>query len=85
VSLRRRYASPAEARRIARALEADRPEFLTTEVRGATLAFRLRPASPESARATLDDLLAAVAVAERVPGVTHRPRRASGPGPRDAR
>ncbi|MCI4323036.1 MAG: hypothetical protein L3K03_03290 [Thermoplasmata archaeon] len=48
-----------------RALAADRPEYLETEQDGATLRCRVAAPSASSARATLDDLLAAIQLAER--------------------
>lgn len=65
MTLERRYASPQEASRLARAVAADHPGFVTGGARGATLRFRVEAPSPASARASLDDLLACVAAAER--------------------
>ena len=58
-----------EAESIARALAADRPAFLGTTVDGATLRIHLDAPSAESARATLEDLLACLAAAERTIGL----------------
>ena len=76
MSLRRRYGSAAEARRLAAALAADHPEHLTWRVRGRVLEFGFTAPTPESARATGDDLLACLSAAERTAEVT--PRRRSG-------
>jgi Transcription factor Pcc1 len=70
VLLERSYPTAAVARRLLRALEPDRPEFLRAELAGATVRFHLRAASAASARATLDDLLACLAAAERASGLT---------------
>jgi hypothetical protein len=65
VEIERRYASPAVAERIVRALAADQPEFVATERTGATVRFRIAEGSPQSLRATLEDLLICVQAAER--------------------
>jgi hypothetical protein len=70
VTLRRRYRSPAEARRLAAALEADQPEDLRWHVRGRVLEFRFDATTPESARATGDDLLAYLSAADRTAHLT---------------
>lgn len=75
VELRRRYPSDELADRIARALAADRPAFLGTSTEGPELRFTVRAPSAESARATLEDLLACVQVAERTLGVPAVPER----------
>ena len=77
MTLRRRYGSSAEARRMAAVLEADRPEHLVSRVRGRVLEFEFTAPTPESARATSDDLLACLSAAERTSEVT--PTRRSGP------
>jgi hypothetical protein len=77
VSLRRQYRSPAEARRLAAALEADQPGHLRWSVQGRVLTFDFTAATPESARATGDDLLACLSAAERIGEVS--PRRPSEP------
>ena len=77
MSLRRQYGSAAEARRLAAALEADHPEHLTWHVRGRVLEFGFTALTPESARATGDDLLACLSAAERTAAVT--PSRRTGP------
>lgn len=69
MTLRRRCASAAEARRLAAAVEADQPPGLTWRVRARTLEFEFSAATPESARATGDDLLACLSAAERVGAV----------------
>ncbi|MCI4334166.1 MAG: hypothetical protein L3K04_00800 [Thermoplasmata archaeon] len=67
--LERTYSTAREAEELRLALEADRPEHLATERSGPTLTFTVRAASATSVRATLDDLLAALAVAERTRGI----------------
>lgn len=59
-----------EARRLAAALEADHPTQLTWHVRGRVLEFTFTAPTPESARATGDDLLACLSAAERTVEVT---------------
>jgi hypothetical protein len=80
VSLRRQYGSATAARRLAAALEADQPEHLTFHVRGRVLEFEFTAPTPESARATGDDLLACLSAAERTENVT--PARRPGSAPR---
>lgn len=46
-------------------MRADNPEFVTGGVEGRTVRFSVEAASAGSLRATLDDLLAALAAAER--------------------
>ena len=70
MSLRRRYGSVAEARRLASALEADQPAHVTWHVRGRILEFTFSGPTPESARATGDDLLACLSAAERTAQIT---------------
>ncbi len=65
VLARRTYASPEAADRLRRALAADTPDFVTLTVEGATLVIRTRAPSARSARATLEDLIACLQVAER--------------------
>ncbi|MCI4365857.1 MAG: hypothetical protein L3K10_07370 [Thermoplasmata archaeon] len=48
-----------------RALLADNPAFVTLEVEGTELVVRTTSTSARSARATLEDLLACLQVAER--------------------
>ena len=72
MTLRRRYGSAAEARRLAAALAADQPEQLTWHTRGRVLSFIITAPSPESARATSDDLLACLSVAEKTGGVNRQ-------------
>jgi hypothetical protein len=72
VELERSYASEREAEEFRRALEADRPEYLETERVGRTLRFRVSAKGAASARSTLDDLLAALAAAERTRGIGSR-------------
>ena len=77
MSLRRQYSSPAEARRLAAALEADHPDGLAWRARGRVLEFDFTARTPESARATADDLLACLSAAERTGEVI--PKRRPGP------
>jgi hypothetical protein len=74
VSLRRRYGSPAEARRLGAALQADQPVHLTWRVRGRVLEFDFTAPTPESARATGDDLLACLSAAERTSEISPKRR-----------
>lgn len=53
------------AERIVRALAADQPEFVTAHRHGATVRFQIAEGSPQSLRATLEDLLICVQAAER--------------------
>jgi hypothetical protein len=70
VILRRQYRSPTDARRLAEALAADQPNHLTWRVRGRVLEFRFGASTPESARATGDDLMACLSAAERTAEIT---------------
>jgi hypothetical protein len=65
VTLEREYASPGEAAALFRALEPDRPDYLEATCDGPRLRFRVVAANAASARATLEDLLAALSAAER--------------------
>ena len=65
MTLHRRYPSAAFARRMAAALEADQPAHVQWVVRGSSIQFRFTGATPESARATGDDLLACLTAAEK--------------------
>jgi hypothetical protein len=65
VEIERQYPSAALAERIVRSLAADQPEFVQAERNGATVRFRIAEGSPQSLRATLEDLLACVQAAER--------------------
>ena len=65
VVARRSYATPEVAERLRRALAADTPEFVTLTVEGSTLHIRTQASSARSARATLEDLIACLQVAER--------------------
>ena len=47
------------------ALRADNPSFVTVEADGSDIEIRLTTSSAASARATLEDLLACLRVAER--------------------
>ncbi|MGI0130159.1 MAG: KEOPS complex subunit Pcc1 [Thermoplasmata archaeon] len=66
--MRRACASAAEAERLRAAVAADNPSFVRVEVEGSTLVIRVTAASAESARATLEDLLACLSAAERAMG-----------------
>ncbi|MCI4346249.1 MAG: hypothetical protein L3K07_05800 [Thermoplasmata archaeon] len=79
VELERTYESEREAEELRSALEADRPDYLVTSRRGATLRFAVSATSAASARSTLDDLLAALAAAERVRGIGARGSTLTGP------
>jgi hypothetical protein len=85
VTLRREYASPADARRLAAALAADQPSGLVAHTRGRVLSFEFTAPTPESARATGDDLLACLSAAERTTGLSLRRPPDDGPGEPDAR
>jgi transcription factor Pcc1 len=68
VTVRRRCRSPGAARSLRDAVSADTPEFVRLELDGSSLVVRLTAPSAASARATLDDLLACLAAAERATG-----------------
>lgn len=55
------------AERLRRALAVDTPEFVSLTVDGAVLEIRTRAPSARSARATMEDLIACLQVAERAP------------------
>ncbi|HEV2317677.1 MAG TPA: KEOPS complex subunit Pcc1 [Thermoplasmata archaeon] len=65
VRLERTYASADAAQRLEKALRADAPPNLVAQVEGATLRFVLTSPTAASARATLEDLLACLAAAEK--------------------
>ena len=65
VTLRRSYPTSDEAARIAAAVGADNPDFVRVTTEGRELRVEVRAPSPASARATLDDLVACLQVAER--------------------
>ena len=69
MDLRREYDRPETAERIVAALAVDNPHHLAVEVRGREVHIRLTTGSASSARATLEDLLACLQVAERTVGV----------------
>lgn len=75
VTLEREYSSEEEAAALLQALEPDRPEYLESAREGARVRFRVVAESAGSARATLEDLLAALSAAERARGL--RPALAS--------
>lgn len=63
--MRRACTSAAEADRLRAAVAADNPSFVEVAVEGSALVVRVRAPSAQSARATLDDLLACLGAAER--------------------
>ena len=65
---RRTCGSPEEAERLRRALAVDSPEYVTLTVEGRELVVSTTARSASSARATLEDLLACLQAAERMPG-----------------
>lgn len=78
VTLEREYASVEEAVALLQVLEPDRPAYLESTRKGARVRFRVVALSAASARATLEDLLAALSAAERARGLRptvgpHRP------------
>jgi hypothetical protein len=74
VVVRRACASPAEADRLRRAVAADNPEHVRVSVDGSELIVHVTPGRATSVRATLDDLLACLAAAERSGTVGADPR-----------
>ncbi|HYA54375.1 MAG TPA: KEOPS complex subunit Pcc1 [Thermoplasmata archaeon] len=65
VRLRGAFPDATTARRVADAVRADNPSFVTIAVDGSELEVRLTATSAASARATLEDLLACLRAAER--------------------
>lgn len=65
VRLRRACGSPEVAARLVAAVSADNPAFVTVRAVGSDLEVELTSRSAASARATLDDLLACLQVAEK--------------------
>ena len=65
VEFQRRYPSAAMADRVVRALAADQPDHVHAERDGEMVRFRLAEGTPRSLRATVEDLLACLQVAER--------------------
>lgn len=63
--LRGSFPDPTTARRIAEAVRADNPAFVSVEAQGNQIEIRLSASSAASARATLEDLLACLRAAER--------------------
>ncbi len=63
--VRHACASAHAAERLRRAVAADTPDYVALAVEGPELVVRLRAASAASARATLEDLMACLAAAER--------------------
>lgn len=76
VTVRRTCASPAEARALAAAVGADSPAFVGLSVSGRRFTVRVAAPSAASARATFEDLMACLKVAERTVAVA-LPRRSS--------
>ncbi|MGP8072841.1 MAG: KEOPS complex subunit Pcc1 [Thermoplasmata archaeon] len=68
VRARRTYRSPEEAERLRRALAVDSPEYVTLAVEGRDLVLGTAATSASRARATMEDLIACLQVAERTPG-----------------
>ncbi len=66
VSVRRECATPAGAAALLRAVAADTPEFVTLRIDGNALTIELTARTPGSARATLEDLMACLAAADRL-------------------
>jgi hypothetical protein len=79
VTLRHRAASEAEARALWAAVAADNPAYVTGTVTGDTLEIRVAAAGPRSVRQTVDDLLAALAAAERTARAGARRAPSTGP------
>jgi Transcription factor Pcc1 len=65
VTIRHRAASEAEARALWAAVAADNPSYVTGAVSGEILEIHVAAANARSLRQTIDDLLAALGVAER--------------------
>jgi uncharacterized protein with PIN domain len=65
VSLRRRGTDAAEAEALRAALAADNPSYVDVTAHGPELNIRLTAKSASSARATLEDLMACLQVAEQ--------------------
>ena len=59
--------SAEKARALQEAVAADTPEFVSLATDGATLTISLTARTPASARATLEDLMACLAAADRLP------------------
>jgi hypothetical protein len=78
VTLRRSYGSAREAETMRAALSADQGAFVRAKRAGRTLTFRVLAEAPASARATLEDLLACLAAAERTAGLTVGPHDRTG-------
>jgi hypothetical protein len=73
VVVRHACASTIDAARLARAVAADNPPHVHVTAEGSALVIRVDPGSPGSVRATLDDLLACLAGAERTPAKASAP------------
>ncbi|HTW55252.1 MAG TPA: KEOPS complex subunit Pcc1 [Thermoplasmata archaeon] len=82
VTVRRACASAAEADALAAAVRADSPEFVGLAVEGPALVIRVRSPSAASARATFEDLMACLKVAERTIAVAPPAAASTGPRPR---
>lgn len=74
VRLERRYPSRALAARIWRSVVADNPGFVSGRLTGDRLVIEVSHPSPASLRATLDDLIACIAAAERAGPVARPPK-----------
>jgi tRNA threonylcarbamoyladenosine modification (KEOPS) complex Pcc1 subunit len=65
-SLRLEFSSDEEAAKVNRAIELDNEGYLTTSVEGHSVLAEIEAQSLNSLLHTLDDLLAATALAERI-------------------
>jgi hypothetical protein len=72
VVARRTCRSPAEAERLRRALEADNPPYVRVHVSGSDLVAETSASSAARVRATFEDLLACLQLAERAADVGGR-------------
>jgi len=77
VTVVHRAGSPADAAALWAAVAADNPSYVRGGVEGEMLRFHVAAPSAASLRQTLDDLLAALGVAERA----RNPRRSPTPSP----
>jgi hypothetical protein len=72
VVVRHACASATEAERLVRAVAADNPADVRVTAEGAALLVHVGPGRPTSVRATLDDLLACLAAADRTAATRSR-------------
>jgi hypothetical protein len=72
VEIRRTWPSADIAARIAKVVAVDNPEYVEVRAQGAELIVRVRSTSAASARASVDDLLACLHVAEATVAVTQQ-------------